>query len=402
MLDTLRKRTSFEEDEAREPWKSPVPYTQRLVVYNRPETLAYRTRQLNEAGPSLQSAGSLNREKPWDYPRQRPLWSYCDNEWVEDREVPRFINHLYKSALTYDSGLCLNNLVYGVNPDVDNNQSSEAVDEIFSCLREIPNERPFKVVDIDKQPLLIYLPNILSTVWKNAPHSDIHNSDKLDEIVRNALDSLAADFPPSNKASETRYSHQADEKEKYPTYGTYHFAVWRGAGHHHDTHVFHHQDSVGPRGKQMSASTVFLDTISPLIQSIGIIFEGVDKDSYKSYLRIFDSYQDKAPMRYLQTSRRACFMVIAVLRNNRVHPHKDKGDYRDGWAVMTCFGDFEGGDLCLPSLDVDFWYGERSGVRIGYKPGDVVFLRSSVVEHFISRFTGERRSSFVFCTKAQS
>lgn len=32
-------------------------------------------------------------------------------------------------------------------------------------------------------------------------------------------------------------------------------------------------------------------------------------------------------------------MGIAVNRNNCVIPHKD---FRDGWAVMCCFGDFTG------------------------------------------------------------
>lgn len=52
---------------------------------------------------------------------------------------------------------------------------------------------------------------------------------------------------------------------------------------------------------------------------------------------------------------------------------------------MTCVGAFSGGELCLPQLDV----------KLAFQPGDVVFFRSAVLEHFIAPCTLPR-SSFVF------
>lgn len=61
---------------------------------------------------------------------------------------------------------------------------------------------------------------------------------------------------------------------------------------------------------------------------------------------------------------------------------------------MTCFGNFERGNLCLPTLEVK----GIGGVQIPYRPGDIIFLRASVLEHFVSDFDGER-SVFVLFTK---
>lgn len=79
---------------------------------------------------------------------------------------------------------------------------------------------------------------------------------------------------------------------------------------------------------------------------------------------------------------------MAILHNCQVDPHKDAGDIRDGWVAMTCVGDFEDGLLVLPELNI----------KLEYLPGDVVFMRSSLVEHYISDYSGHR-TSMVFFTK---
>lgn len=129
-------------------------------------------------------------------------------------------------------------------------------------------------------------------------------------------------------------------------------------------------------------------------------------------------------------------MRIAVVMHERVGPHKDTDDLRDGWALMTCFGDFTGGHLCLPRLKVeeamdgddmepteiekgkrkgkgrrkgkrkgkgkkkakDEERDVRGGIQFPYGEGDVVMFRATVLEHFITQFKGER-TSLVFFTK---
>lgn len=136
----------------------------------------------------------------------------------------------------------------------------------------------------------------------------------------------------------------------------------------------------------MNTTTVFLQTISLLIQSIGRVFESVDKLAYHFYLCIFDHYLDKALMKYLQTSQCTCFMIITILWNNCVYFYKNSMNYQDEQAVITCVGSFKGNDLCLPGLEVHVSKKVLRGVQIGYKPEDVIFLHAVVIEHFIFCF----------------
>lgn len=130
-----------------------------------------------------------------------------------------------------------------------------------------------------------------------------------------------------------------------------------------------------------------------------MIFEAVNCSFYHNYLRIFHRHLDTTALDILHTTRRMCFMGVAVNRNNRVNPHKDMSDFRDGWAVMCCFGEFQHGELCLPTLTIHTNNGEQEGVRIRYGPGDVVLFRATVLEHWLSEYQGSR-TALVYHTKS--
>ena len=92
-----------------------------------------------------------------------------------------------------------------------------------------------------------------------------------------------------------------------------------------------------------------------------------------------------------QVSRRACFHGLALLRNLQVDAHKDRSDVPNGWVAMVCLGDFSGGYLALPDL----------GVKLDFKPGDIILFRSRLLEHFVTDFEGDR-SSIVFVSDFES
>lgn len=86
-------------------------------------------------------------------------------------------------------------------------------------------------------------------------------------------------------------------------------------------------------------------------------------------------------------------MRIAVLVNKRVRLHKDGGDFLDGWTAMCCFEDFTGGDLCLPGIEVkNFERQACEGMRLRYRPEDVIFFRALLLKHYINGFVGPRTS----------
>jgi hypothetical protein len=52
-------------------------------------------------------------------------------------------------------------------------------------------------------------------------------------------------------------------------------------------------------------------------------------------------------------------------------PHRDLRDTLDGWVADVAFGDFEGGYLKVPQV----------GRRFDLQPGEVVFMRSALLQH---------------------
>lgn len=102
---------------------------------------------------------------------------------------------------------------------------------------------------------------------------------------------------------------------------------------------------------------------APVFQAIGRIFQEVDPWRYKKYRDTYDHYVDQHEFIKLhKTGWRCCFLQTAILIYQPVFPHKDSGDFKDGWVMMAVFGKFEGGYLCLPDLDA----------RVPFQPGDVV------------------------------
>ncbi|KAJ3180432.1 Protein M3 [Geranomyces variabilis] len=58
---------------------------------------------------------------------------------------------------------------------------------------------------------------------------------------------------------------------------------------------------------------------------------------------------------------------------------------KDGWCVITCLGSFDNGNICLPDL----------GIKLPFSPGDVLFIRSFALHHFVEKWTGIERFALV-------
>lgn len=143
-------------------------------------------------------------------------------------------------------------------------------------------------------------------------------------------------------------------------------------------------------GKKTNTSAVFLKEIASLHKKIGMIFEAVNRSAYHNYLGVFHRQLDITALNMLHTSRQMCFMCVIVNRNNKVIPHKDVSNFRNGWAVMCCFGDFENGEPCLLTLKSKIEEGEKERIRIQYGPGDVVLFRATLFEHWSDGYKGHR------------
>ena len=77
----------------------------------------------------------------------------------------------------------------------------------------------------------------------------------------------------------------------------------------------------------------------------------------------------------------SCYSTLTINKNFRTAVHTDKGDYKEGIGTITTFGDFTGGEFCLPEF------------RIGFdvKPNDILFVNVHK-EHGNLPFEGSRYS----------
>lgn len=75
----------------------------------------------------------------------------------------------------------------------------------------------------------------------------------------------------------------------------------------------------------------------------------------------------------------------ALVANEFVVRHHDRKDAKRGWCIIMVFGKFTGGFFCLPDL----------GIKIPFEAGDVIYVRSYSLEHFVAEWDGDCRFSFL-------
>jgi hypothetical protein len=83
-----------------------------------------------------------------------------------------------------------------------------------------------------------------------------------------------------------------------------------------------------------------------------------------------------------------CFVGFHLVINMLTTIHRDVKEPPDGWVGMLVFGSYSDGHFYLPDL----------GIILPYEAGDIVFIRSWALKHFISAYTGTQRYVIVFST----
>lgn len=143
---------------------------------------------------------------------------------------------------------------------------------------------------------------------------------------------------------------------------------------------------VGYGSWQFGARVRFLQDMAPVQQAMSLWFETVAPAKYEAYRQHVDTMAEAdTGLSAFKFTSNMSFLGLAYLKNIQAHNHKDKGGVRDGWVGMTCVGEFKGGELCFPDLDV----------KLRFLPGDIILFRSCILQHFVRATIGER-SSLVF------
>jgi hypothetical protein len=132
---------------------------------------------------------------------------------------------------------------------------------------------------------------------------------------------------------------------------------------------------------------------------ISVIFASIDPKSWREYRNAYIRMSEKFPLlKECNTDPLAqsigksqhmhCFVGLYLLVNILTTIHRDVKDPPEGWVAMLVLGNFRRGNLCIPDL----------GLKLLYQAGDIVFMRSWALKHFITQYEGDQRYVIVFST----
>jgi hypothetical protein len=317
------------------------------------------------------------------------------HEWRENKNFSMAFERKHlKNAQIINTSLLWTQLTTPPNPIVQTTKEQAAeLEQQLPLLQGIPKD----IISKDErrvQPLTIFLsaderPERLAVYIRGGLTLPESNRDP-QPIIEEAITKYIQLAKPTTPRGDPRHQEQANRaaREGKP-WGVYHLGLWHAQGHGSMGQAPVLSRDVMRSAKGFSATLAFYKDIAPLVQVIGRLFQEVDPQAYEEYKANHKRQCRETPeLEMLRVSNRTCFHCIAVLVNAQVGPHKDSNDVLRGWVAMACFGDFKGGELCLPSL----------GYRIPFQPGDVVLFRSAVLEHWVAPFKGTRYSC-VFFTK---
>ena len=109
----------------------------------------------------------------------------------------------------------------------------------------------------------------------------------------------------------------------------------------------------------------------------------------------FDRYQARwgeltreTGLSQFSVSQKQCFVGAALLAGLEVDVHRDNMDTKDGWVADIAFGELKGGHLQLP----------HAGLKFDLAQSDVLYVRSKLLWHAVSKVTRRMRHSMVFFT----
>lgn len=258
---------------------------------------------------------------------------------------------------------------------------------IFDTSGLLPVTESLKVTDANGEPLIFFLKNALS--W---PFEKDHTRPDVIEEGYGALKNLEKQYPPPRPGKKDK-RHKLKQVEGQPETahpkgsGVYHFTIWHAAGHQHakdnmdtPTNGAKISKDVIKSGQALNATNDVLVELTSVTQAVGALFEVADPDSYRRYHSRFHDLADNTAVRLFRTTARNCFAGVAVIKDLCCKPHRDGNDKVDGWAADLAFGNFTGGSHQIP----------QTGREFELRPGDVLFMRSSLLQHSVSPITGER------------
>lgn len=157
----------------------------------------------------------------------------------------------------------------------------------------------------------------------------------------------------------------------------YHLMDWVPEGHMNEACA---SKQILANGKVFAVESIIRLTsaLKSFRMNASAYFENIDNKMWKEYRDVSDRCT-QAYARLMKSSSDDSFIGVAI-NNGRVKNHRDWNDVKGGLSVLTSYGFFVGGELCLPQL----------GIKFTYQPGSAIFVSSESIEHFIAPYAGFR------------
>jgi hypothetical protein len=243
-------------------------------------------------------------------------------------------------------------------------------------------DEDLKVVSADSKPLLFFFKRGLQRPFGIDPSAKGYE----------ALKDFVQAYPPPKPAnSDARHYGHTESPEN----GVYHICIWQATGHESEKKALETitkgavlSAEARNAGYKANAVAIVMKGLTPVIQACGALFEVADKANYHRYKSLYDTIAGNSALCWLQTTSRNCFLGMAILVGLCCKPHRDVRDTMDGWVADTVFGDFDGGLLKVPQV----------GRQFRLQQGDVIFMRSALLQHAVSPTTRGKRFGMVLFT----
>ena len=338
---------------------------------------------------------------PYEYPR--PIDTYSEFETVV--EPQGWLEAISAPASRTERTNMMRKQYVAKKDDIS---AADAVERMKTATRITES---CDILTKDGVPLIRFRPGAMSLLWGKDAWESFHK--QFLASFKDLVEHYPLNLPTDTRHPECKEEHErkADEwKMQGQTYGVMyvvilymsvrrmanpcsHMAYWRSRGHDIDEpHVFSETYTPESRATTKDSNPVrhFLEATTLMTQSAAMCLQAWSPELYELYLAKYKEWFDSASnMRVLHTTNRACFLLQVLVAQLNVAPHRDRNDYQKGYVFSCPYGDWTGGDVYFPDLNVVFVQ----------RPGDILQSASAVLSHTVSPVSTGQRVSWVGSSK---
>jgi hypothetical protein len=235
--------------------------------------------------------------------------------------------------------------------------------------------------DDDGKKLVHYFPHFLNPTLET----------ELMQAFRDLIEQYTPSEPAASEKRSTQYHEWKARLGENAKSGVIRLVYHHQRGRSHSSVAGPSADLLGRSAQKTAAAMQFRksEVMQNVANWISILFAAIDPPIWRRYREVYKLAAAKFPLlQECDPNHIQCFVGQYLLINMLTTPHYDVKDPPKGWVAMIVVGNYVRGNLVIPHL----------GIILPYKSGDIVFIRSWMLLHFINEYCGPERFVVVFST----